>query len=214
MAPTTTRSRPSSARFASLGTGDVLDQPTAAVALAEPSIQLLRAMIATYLADRSLAQAPRDASLALRVQQFIRTHLHERGLTAARITAAHQISVRHLYATMAPAGVSLHDSIQARRFEECRRDLRDPKRAHLAVATIGARWGFVDPSHFGRAFKNRYGLTPTSSERPVSTAMPTIRALTIIEVVGSCPRSRGPHLRWRFTDRRRNRMRTHLQIYP
>ena len=61
---------------------------------------------------------------------------------------------------MSRAGISLHDTIQRQRLEQCRHDLRDPGTAHLAVATVGARWGFVDPSHFGRSFKAAYGLTP------------------------------------------------------
>ena len=36
---------------------------------------------------------------------------------------------------------------------QCRQELRDPRHAHQAIATIGRRWGFVDPSHFGRAFR-------------------------------------------------------------
>jgi len=68
--------------------------------------------------------------------------------------------VRHLYATLARAGIGLHATIQEQRLEGARRELRDPRLAHLAVATIGARWGFVDPSHFGRLFKRTSGRTP------------------------------------------------------
>lgn len=146
--------------LSSLGSSGLLDQPGAAELVAEPSIQLLRALIATHLADPALARAPLESSLTLRVQQYIRTHLAERDLNADRIAAAHHVSVRHLYATMARAGISLHRTIQHQRLEACRRDLRDPACAHLAAATVGARWGFVDPSHFGRVFRNAYGLTP------------------------------------------------------
>ncbi|MET0695076.1 MAG: helix-turn-helix domain-containing protein [Propionibacteriaceae bacterium] len=146
--------------LSSLGSSGVLDQPAAAELVAEPSIQLLRALIATHIADPGLAREPLESSLTLRIQEYIRTHLRERDLTATRIAAAHHISVRHLYTTMSRAGISVHASIQRQRLDECRRDLRDPRWAHLAVATIGARWGFVDPSHFGRSFKTAYGMTP------------------------------------------------------
>jgi AraC-like DNA-binding protein len=146
--------------LASLGSSNLLEQPAAAQLVAEPSIQLLRALIASHLDQPALARHPLDGSLALRIQQHIRSHLGERDLTPSSIAAAHHISVRHLYATMSRAGITLHDSIQQQRLAECRRDLRDPRSSHLAVATIGARWGFVDPSHFGRSFKAAYGLTP------------------------------------------------------
>ncbi len=146
--------------FASLGTSDILDEPHAAELVAEPSIQLLRALIANHVADHETASEPLDASLTLRIQQYIQNHLSDRDLAAPMLAAAHNISVRHLYATMARAGISIHETIQRQRLEQCRRDLRDPRLAHLAVATIGSRWGFVDPSHFGRVFRTSYGLTP------------------------------------------------------
>jgi AraC-like DNA-binding protein len=151
--------------FTTLAGSDALDRPDAADAVAEPSVQLIRALLAVHAGADDLARDPLDGSLVLRVQQYVRDHLHERDLTAGRIAAAHHISVRHLYAALARAGISLHASIQTQRLEECRRELRDPRRAHLAVATIGSRWGFVDPSHFGRLFKASYGTTPNEWRR-------------------------------------------------
>ena len=146
--------------FASLGTSAILDDAHAAELVAEPSIQLLRALIANHVADHETASEPLDASLTLRIQQHIQNHLSDRDLAAPTLAAAHNISVRKLYAIMARAGISIHETIQRQRLERCRRDLRDPQLAHLAVATIGSRWGFVDPSHFGRVFRTSYGLTP------------------------------------------------------
>jgi AraC-like DNA-binding protein len=144
--------------FDSLGSTDVLDDPTAAALVAGPSIGLLRALIATHLADRGLA--PRHGSLVLRVQEHIGAHLADRDLSAATIAAAHHVSVRHLYAELARAGIRLGDWIRDARLEACRRDLRDPACAHLAVGVVGARWGFVDASHFGRLFRDAFGMTP------------------------------------------------------
>ncbi len=146
--------------FTTLADSSALDRPDAASAVAEPSVQLVRALLAVHGGADDLARAPLDGSLVLRVQQYVRDHLHERDLTPQRIAAAHHVSVRHLYAALARAGIGLHAAIQEQRLDECRRELRDPRLAHLAVATIGSRWGFVDPSHFGRAFKTAYGLTP------------------------------------------------------
>ena len=146
--------------FASLGSSNVLDEPHAAELVAEPSVQLLRALIAHHLTDHETAKGALDGSLTLRIQQHIQSHLADRDLGAPTIAAAHNISVRHLYATMARAGIGIRETIQQQRLERCRNDLRDPRLAHLAVATIGSRWGFVDPSHFGRVFRTAYGLTP------------------------------------------------------
>ncbi|NUU19176.1 helix-turn-helix domain-containing protein [Cellulomonas humilata] len=146
--------------FDSLGSTDVLDDPTAAALVAGPSIDLLRALIATHVADPGLAAAPLHGSLVLRVQEYVRAHLADRGLSAATIAAAHHVSVRHLYAELARAGIRLGDWIRTARLEACRRDLRDPASAHLTAATVGARWGFADASHFGRLFRDAFGTTP------------------------------------------------------
>ncbi|MET0929481.1 MAG: helix-turn-helix domain-containing protein, partial [Aeromicrobium sp.] len=146
--------------LASLGHGDVLDRPRAAELVAAPAIELLRAVIAAHVDDTDLAREPLDASLALRVRRHIAAHLRDRDMSTESIAAAHHVSPRHLYNVMARDGLRLHEFIRQQRLEACRRELRDPARAHLAVATIGAHWGFVDPSHFGRVFKAAYGMTP------------------------------------------------------
>jgi AraC-like DNA-binding protein len=147
--------------FTTLADSAALDRPDAAQAVAQPSVQLVRALLAVHAGENDgVARDPLNAALALRVQQYVRDHLHERDLTAKRIATAHHVSVRHLYATLARAGISLHTSIQQQRLEECRRALHNPRCAHMAVATIGSRWGLVDPSHFGRLFKATYGMTP------------------------------------------------------
>ena len=146
--------------FDTLGSTDVLDHPTAAAAVAGPSIELLRALITTHVAAAELAAGPLHGSLALRVQQHVRAHLADRDLSAASIAAAHHVSVRHLYAELERAGIGLQDTIRSLRLQECRRALRDPAAAHLTVSAVGARWGFTDASHFGRVFRSAYGTTP------------------------------------------------------
>lgn len=155
--------------LASLGHSDLLDSPRAAELVAAPAIELLRAVIAAHVDDVDSSREPLDASLALRVRRHVSAHLRDRDLTTESIAAAHHVSSRHLYNVMASDGVRLHEMIRYQRLEACRRELRDPRRAHLAVATIGAHWGFADPSHFGRVFKAAYGTTPyewRSSDHP------------------------------------------------
>ncbi|KAA6211814.1 helix-turn-helix domain-containing protein [Streptomyces filamentosus] len=51
----------------------------------------------------------------------------------------------------------------------CRRDLADPALDHLPVSVIGARWGYLRPSDFTRAFRAASGTTPTSYRAGVRT---------------------------------------------
>ena len=146
--------------LASLGRGDVLDRPRAAELMVTPAIELVRALVAAHVEDEDLAREPLDRSLVLRVQRHIADHLGGRDLSAETIAAAHHVSVRQLYKVLAHADIRLSDTIRRQRLEACRRELRDDRRRHLAIATISARWGFADPSHFSRVFKAEYGMTP------------------------------------------------------
>jgi AraC-like DNA-binding protein len=146
--------------FTALAASTALDRPEAAAAVAEPGVELIRALLAVQAGADDAARGPLEGSLVVRAQQYLRAHLRERDLTPHTIAAAHHVSVRHLHASFGRAGISVHATIRELRLEQCRRDLRDPRYAHLAVATVGRRWGFVDPSHFGRAFRSAYGRTP------------------------------------------------------
>lgn len=86
-------------------------------------------------------------------------------LTPAGLAAGHHISVRHLHALFHKQGESLGDHIRRRRLDRIRRDLVDPGFAHLPVATVAARWGLHDPSHFGKVFRAEYGQPPTAYRR-------------------------------------------------
>ncbi|MFC5391339.1 helix-turn-helix domain-containing protein [Bosea vestrisii] len=62
----------------------------------------------------------------------------------------------------------LHEAIStfchwllATRLEESRRALLDPRRAGEGIASIAYCAGFNDLSVFNRAFRNRFGMTPS-----------------------------------------------------
>ncbi len=131
-----------------------------AEAVAEPSIELLRAVISTQLADSDLARASWEATLNLRIMQYIRAHLRDRDLSAARIAAEHNISVRRLYTLLSHSGISLGDWIRSHRLEGYRQELASPKAGSWTIAAIGRSWGFVDATHFSKVFKQAYGISP------------------------------------------------------
>lgn len=132
----------------------------AAGAVGRPSVELVRALITTHLDAAALTTDSLDTTLQLRLVEYIRWHLHEPGLNAAQIAAAHHISVRHLYNVLAASNISLGDWIRGQRLEACRDELRRPASHHLTIAAIAHRWGFRDSSSFGRVFRSTYGLTP------------------------------------------------------
>ncbi|MCF6471285.1 helix-turn-helix domain-containing protein [Nonomuraea sp. MG754425] len=146
--------------FSQLAVADELHQGVHADAAVQPSVELLRAVLTSQHGDSGLAKAPLEATLSLRVTRYIREHLADRDLSAARIAAAHDISVRHLYAVLSRSGISLGDWIRTRRLAECRRELAGPNGRLRTIAAIGRSWGFADATHFSKVFKQTYGISP------------------------------------------------------
>jgi AraC-like DNA-binding protein len=131
-----------------------------AESIGHPSIELVRALVTAQLSDPGLAREPLRATLQLQIIEYLRAHLGEHDLTAARIAANHHISVRHLYSVLAASGISLGDWVRDHRLEECRRELARPRARAATIASIAHRWGFGDATHFGRAFREAYGMSP------------------------------------------------------
>jgi len=95
-----------------------------------------------------------------RIQQFIDMHLAEAGMGPAEIASAVGISVRHLHRLFAVTGNSVGDYIRARRLEECRNDLANPRLRDKTITEIAFSWGFSDSAHFSRSFAKQYGVSP------------------------------------------------------
>ena len=99
--------------------------------VAHPTIELVRAVIATHLKAGGLAVESLSATLPLRLLEYARNNLHDPDLCAEQIAAAHYISVRYLYKVLAERGISLADWIRTHRLEACRQEL-----AQACPATI------------------------------------------------------------------------------
>ncbi len=123
-----------------------------------PSIELVRAVIATHLKADKFRVEPLAATLQLRILEYARHHLNDPNLCAEQIAAAHYISVRQLYRVLAESGISLADWIRTRRLEACRQELE--RTSSTIVAAVARRYGFSNMSSFSRAFRAEYGLSP------------------------------------------------------
>jgi AraC-like DNA-binding protein len=141
------------------GRPDIFDGPQAD-AVGQPTVELVRALMATHLDASDVARDPLNATLQLRILEYVRARLGEPGLNAAQIASAHNISVRHLYKVLAGGGISLGAWIRERRLEACRRELSRPAARFTPIAALARRWGFTDPSSFGRSFRAAYGMSP------------------------------------------------------
>lgn len=124
-------------------------------------LDLLTVALAGRLDHRSAA--PPEAhqrTLRLRISGYIDARLADPGLNPATVAAAHHISVRFLHKLFEAEEQSVAALIRRRRLEGCRRDLSDPALARRPVSATAARWGFANPAHFNRLFRETYGLPP------------------------------------------------------
>ncbi|MFB7255554.1 AraC-like ligand-binding domain-containing protein [Streptomyces nojiriensis] len=95
-----------------------------------------------------------------RVKAYVLTCLSDPDLSPERIAAAHHISVRYLHKLFQPEGTTVGRWIRQERLERCRRDLSRRSGSAPAVTAVAQRWGFTNPSHFSRAFRAAYGMSP------------------------------------------------------
>jgi len=104
---------------------------------------------------------PRNSEqLRPRIQRFIDEHLSDPRLGPAEIAAAAEISVRHLHRVFSGGGSTLGDCIRARRLEQCRNDLANPRLHGKTITEIAFSWGFSDSAHFSRSFRQQFGICP------------------------------------------------------
>ncbi len=137
----------------------------AAASVSQPSIELVRALITIHLDLTNVAAESMQATLRLRILEYVRANLRDVNLSATQIAAEHHISVRHLYQVLADGQVPLGSWIRTQRLEGCRIDLTRPELQTLSIATLARRWGFADASTFGRVFRSAYGVSPREYRR-------------------------------------------------
>jgi AraC-like DNA-binding protein len=115
--------------------------------------------------DRRVPGEAHQHTLLVRIQAFIESRLPHTDLTPASIAAAHHISVRYLHKLFLGEHTTVADHIRRRRLERCSRDLLDPALADKPVIAIARRWGFGNPAHFTRVFRDAYGMPPSEYRR-------------------------------------------------
>lgn len=120
-------------------------------------------LIAAAYADVPNASVDRSAvgtAHRVRIMNYIRAHLNDQELTPARIAAACKITPRYLHYLFSDQGETVGRHILRRRLEECARALQSRGQRGRTVTAIAFDHGFNSPTHFGRAFRDKYNLSP------------------------------------------------------
>jgi AraC-like DNA-binding protein len=139
---------------------DTISGDAGATAVGTATTDLVRALITSAARDERWNRPVMEETLMTRVTAYVGQHLAERDLTAERIARTQHVSVRQLYKTCAAAGISLEQWIIHQRLEGARSTLSSAAGGHRSIAGTALAWGFTDPSHFARRFRDAFGMTP------------------------------------------------------
>lgn len=101
----------------------------------------------------------------LAAKAYIDEHSGDEDLRAAQIAQAVGISERHLRRLFAEQDSSVADYLMARRLDLAHAALLSPQQRRMTVAETAYRCGFASAAHFSRAFRQRFGLTPSELAR-------------------------------------------------
>lgn len=131
--------------------------------VATTAVDLVRALLASAGPRERDARVVHHETLVSQIREYLRQNLRDPELTPESVARAHSISLRHLYSVCAEASFSPQDWVIRRRLHGARSDLAT--RRTQSIAGVARRWGFRDPAHFSRRFKQAYGMTPRDWRR-------------------------------------------------
>ncbi len=134
--------------------------PDNAAALSEQAVDLLAMALSERLGKTALPSSTHRSALLYRLKAHVRTHLADPDLSLAETAAALGISSRYVNDLLADEETSFQRFVLAERLAQCRRDLASPLLSHRHISEIAFAWGFNDLSHFGRVFREHFGMSP------------------------------------------------------
>jgi AraC family transcriptional regulator, positive regulator of tynA and feaB len=141
----------------------------------------LQALMEAVLVDAVEASLPapasersplaRDGVKLDRARQAIEAHLTDPDLNPDVIGRAVGLSRRSLYRLLRQIGQTPMGFVHELRLSKAARLLRDRTAENRSVTNVSYAVGFVDPTHFSRLFRARYGMSPKQWTESRSTAV-------------------------------------------
>lgn len=140
-----------------------LELPNMSEAAAQGAGELIKQLVRLSLmeaAGHETALTQREA-LRDRIRAHVHQHLRDPALSADSIARALNCSRRHLYNAFAGEGETIAACIQRLRLEACIRELQQAGPQARPITDIALSWGFGNPSHFSRVFRDHMGKSPS-----------------------------------------------------
>jgi len=105
--------------------------------------------------DLSVRETLRDL-----IKSYIERNLRDPGLSIEKLTVTFNCTKRNLHKAFSSEGTTICTYIWRSRLERCRRDLDDPACSAKSITDVAFFWGFNSSTHFSRAFKEAFGVSP------------------------------------------------------
>lgn len=121
------------------------------------------ALLTAALADPEL-RAPHP-TLRDEIFDSMTAQLSDPDLSTAQLARRHHVSPRTLQRMFQSEARGVEGMIRDLRLDAVRRDLVDPELAGLTIADLAARWCVTDAAWLSRAFRARYGMSPSQYRR-------------------------------------------------
>jgi AraC-like DNA-binding protein len=151
--------------------------------VAQATLGVLAAAIGAQAGGAGVRRDPcLEKATALAVRDYIERHLDRVDLDPEHLCRVFRCSRSYLYRLFGPEGGVAH-YIQRRRLGRCYRELTQTAGSAPRVGEIAGRWGFTNPSHFSRLFREVYGRSPRDAMRQPGAALASDGA------AGDCPRA-------------------------
>lgn len=106
--------------------------------------------------------APKATAWRAEIRRVVQENLHDPDFSVHSVGRALGLSTRYVQLVFNDGDESLSQYICRQRLEGCRRELSDTTAREHSLTAIAFRWGFNSAAHFSRAFRARFGLSPSA----------------------------------------------------
>jgi len=132
-----------------------------AAQVSDQLLDLLAAALWKLGGDEIPRVASSRALLRMQLRAVIERSVEDHTIDAHAIAKSVGIGLRYANAILSEDDTSVGRLLQARRLEHCRRALADPLKMHRNISDIAYSFGFTDMTHFGRRFRQAFGMLPS-----------------------------------------------------
>jgi len=95
------------------------------------------------------------------IKSDVVNHLSNESLSVRAVAARHQVTPRYVQRLFEESGLTFTEYVLAQRLARAHRLLTDARLAERTLTAIALEVGFGDLSYFNRAFRRRFGATPS-----------------------------------------------------